>query len=416
MADPFLSNQSDSKESRSHSSRSLRCALLLVCSLVLANNARADAEDTFSLVAGVNFMHDDNLFRLSSSTDPQTVLGKSTKADDITVSSLTLKVNKPYSLQRFELEASLIDYRYRTFDYLSYTTEPYSAAWRWSVTPNLHGNLTTSHTQSSSNFSDYTGYTTRNTNTSDTSGLDGVFDLSASWHLLGGVSNNTTKSSQTITGEADNRVTSTHAGVSYTFPSGSELGYLSRNGRGEYINHTSGFAGSRFENRDDEVHMRWALTGKTQIDARLAHTQREEINNPARDFGGTVGNVNINWAITGKTSLNAGYSRELSSYQTNMYNYTTSDHFTLMPVWQIGAKTSLRGKYDYVRRFYPVAFNVASARDRDDAVRTMMIALDWHPLRSLTVSSSLQNEKRSSNLPGLDYTSTSFGINAQLTF
>jgi len=46
----------------------------------------------------------------------------------------------------------------------------------------------------------------------------------------------------------------------------------------------------------------------------------------------------------------------------------------------------------------------------------MMIALDWHPLRSLTVSSSLQNEKRSSNLPGLDYTSTSFGINAQLTF
>lgn len=388
--------------------------------LLLAPPASADAEDTFSIVAGVNQLHDDNLFRLSSSADPQTVLGKSTKADDITVSSLAFKVNKPYSLQKFEFEVSLIDYRYRNFSYLSYSTQPYKAAWRWSVTPSLHGNLTTERTQSLNSFADYTGYTTRNTHVDERTRFDGVLDLSASWHLLAGVAQSTSTNSQVTLGQSNSRVNTAEAGVRHTFPSGSALSYIVRNGRGDYFNRPdpllAGLSDNRFDDRLNELRLLWALTGKASVDTRLAHFQRTHAHYAMRDFGGNTGSVNLNWSISGKSFLTASAARELGSYQTFSSSYTTTDRLTLSPYWQFGAKTALRARYDYARRDYLGAIAATPANNRSDTLRTAMIALEWQPLRSLSVSGSLQSETRASNQPGLDYRDKTLGLTAQLTF
>ena len=394
--------------------------LSLALPLLFAQSARADADDTFNIVPSISVMHDDNLFRLSSGVDPQTVLGKSTKADDITVSSLAFKINKPYSLQRFELEASLVDYRYKNFSYLSYRSQPYKAAWRWSLTPRLHGNLTTDHTTSLNNFTDYTGYTRRNTHTNENTRFDGVADIGASWHLLGGLSRATITNSELTVGEGDSRVNRAEFGIRHTTPSGSALSVVTRSGRGNYINRSDPLPATlidnRFDDSENEVRVLWPITGKTSIDGRLAHFKRKHAHFAERDFDGAVGNINVNWQISAKSFLTVGVARELSSYQTNNTNYTSTDRLTVVPLWQISAKTALRGRYDYARRDYVGGSALGSSSNRSDTVRTAMIALEWQPYRTLSLNSSIQNEKRSSNQPGLDYASTVYSVAAQMTF
>ncbi len=398
----------------------LAAVVLLAVQSLITQHAWADANDTFNFVPSITRMHDDNLFRLSSSTDPQTALGKSTKADDITVTSLAFKFNKPYSLQRFEFEISLNDYRYQTFDYLNYDAQPYKAAWRWSLTPYLHGNLTTERNQTLYNFADSNNYTTRNTHTDENRRFDGVVDVSASWHLLAGVAQSKSTNSQVTLGQGNFRNNTTEAGIRYSAPSGSTLSYVARSGRGEYINRPdpilSGLSDNRFDDSENEFRMLWALSGKTSIDARLSQFDRKHAHYSARDYGGTIGNLNLTWAISGKSTLMATLTRELASFQTTYSSYTSTDRFILMPYWQISSKTALRTKYDYARRDYLGAIADTPANNRSDTLRTAMIALEWQPHRSTTLSASLQNDKRASNLSGLDYVSKSISLTAQISF
>jgi len=393
----------------------------LLPSLLIAQHARADAEDTFSITPGVAVQHDDNLFRLSSSADPNAALGRSTKSDDIVTSSVVLKLNKGYSLQRFEVEASLVDYRYRNFDYLDFTARNYAAAWRWSLTPYLHGNLSSDRKEALNSFTDFTGYRTRNVRTDENQRFDGILDVSGSWRVLGGVAQTTRTNSQIFEQEADSRLNTVEGGLRYDFPSGSSFSYITRSGRGEYTSLSQPSASlslfdSGFDQRENEVHLILPVTGKTTIDARTAYVERSHDHFSERDFAGGVGNLNVKWEITGKTALIAGLSRELTSYQTASSSYIRIDHFVISPVWQISEKTALRGRYDYAKLDYRGAIAVTPLNDRADTQRTATLALDWQPLRSLSLSATLQNDRRTSNLPGLDFESTMAGVSAQMTF
>ena len=402
--------------------RLVRVGLLtLLPLLIIVERAWADADDTFNVTGGVSVVHDDNLFRLPSGTDANAVLGKSTKADDITVSSVGFKLNKPYSLQRFELEVNAVDTRYRTFDYLNFTAVNYAAAWRWSVTPYLHGNLTSSRKQELNSFVDYTDYGVRNLRTDRRQRFDGVLEASGSWRILGGVEQITRTNSQAYTQVGDTRLNNVEGGLRYDFRSGSSLSYIARSGRGEYFNQDQpipfpSLFDNRFDQRENEVRMVWAVTGKTTIDGRFAHLERTHAHFGQRDFSGNVGNLNVKWNITGKTSLTAEVARDLNSFQSLSSSYTSDQRFSLSPYWQISAKTALRARYDYVRRDYRGAIADTAANDRVDTLNGGLIALEWQALRTLLVSASLKNERRTSNQPGFDFESTMVGISAQAAF
>ena len=401
---------------------------VLLTLLLVAPLVRADADDTVNVTAGATVQHNDNLFLLPSSANPALVLGKSTKADDIAISSLALKLSKPYSLQRFELEASLVDYRYRTFDYLNFTAFNYAAAWRWSLTPYLHGNLTSDRKQALNSFADYTGYGTRNLRTDENTRLDGIFEMSGSWRLLGGLAQSTRTNSQLFVQEGDTRLNTAEGGVRYDFRSGSSLSYIARNSRGEYFNRPQPLpfptlADNRFDQRENEVRLLWQVTGKTFVDARVAYLSRNHDHFGARDYAGNVGNLNFVWNVTSKSTLTAGAARELSSYQFSAGNplsgatsYISTDRLTLGALWQISAKTALRGRYDHAQRDYRGAIAASPLNDRLDTLRSAMVSLEWQPLRTLLLSTSLQNDQRAANQAGLDYQSTVAGVSAQVSF
>ena len=392
----------------------------LLPALFIAQPVRADDEDTLNLSAGIAVLHDDNLFRLSPGVDPNTVLGKSTKSDDITTATVGLKLNKRYSLQQFELDASLVDYRYRTFSYLDFTAANYAAAWRWSLTPYLHGNLTSDRKESLNSFSDYSGYRTRNLRTDENKRFDAVLEVSGSWRVLGGIARSTRINSQLFLEEGDTRLDTAEGGLRYDFPSGTKLSYIARDGRGDYFNRDQPIVATRLDNqfdqRENEVRLIWPVTEKTTIDARAAHIERTHEHFGDRDYAGNVGALNVSWQVTDKTSVMAGFGRELSSYQSTDSSYISTDRFTLSPAWQISAKTTLRGRYDYAQRDYRGAIAATPLSDRVDTQHTAMIAFEWQALRALSLSASLQNDKRTSNQSGHDYKDTQAGVSAQLAF
>lgn len=407
--------------------RTLLLALASLCVSAASSAASAaDASegetdgDTFSVLTGVSVQHDDNLFRLASDADTRAILGGSTRADTITVSSLALRLDKSLSLQRFELEAGLEDHRYATFDYLDFTAANYSAIWHWSVTPELHGRLSSTHRESLNSFVDYTGYRTRNVRSDETRRFDSTFDTGGAWHLLGSVDQTTRTNSETFNQEDDSRLTSLEVGVRRDFRSGAALAYVAKTGRGEYVNRAHALVSTQFDNRfdqrEDEVSLTWPIDGKLSLDARVAHVERTHEHFSDRDYAGNTGALAVTWRPTAKTSLQAGFRRELSSYQSSNASYISTDRFTLNPLWQITAKTALRGRYDYARRNYRGAITTNAQEGRLDTQQSAAIELEWHALRDLTLSASLQNDRRRSNISGVDYNSTAAGVSARMEF
>jgi len=388
--------------------------------LMGAGTVFADAQDTLNLTVGASLMHDDNLFRLSSDANPQALLGTSQKSDTIRVTTVGLKFAKDYSLQRFELEASLVDYRYKTFDYLDFTASNYAAAWRWALTPRFKGNFTRNRTEALNSFTDYNNYKQQNIRTTTNTRFDGDFELGAAVHLIGGIAQNEYTNSKIFLAEGDSTYDSADFGLRYVFRSGASVSLVRRQGNGDYTNRNqpipTGLYDNGFEQSDTELRVNWPFTAKTRFEARIAHTEREHDHYDQRDYDGTIGNFSVNWDVTAKTRVTASVSRELTSYQTLYSSYYQTDRFVIAPYWQISAKTGLRLRYDYSERDYLGAIAATSFNDRKDTIKLGSIALEWAPYSNTLISAAVQNEKRSSNKPGQDYDSTMGTLSAQITF
>ncbi|HBA09745.1 MAG TPA: hypothetical protein DCW48_09485, partial [Methylotenera mobilis] len=91
----------------------------------LSTPVLADEQDALNFSAGAAVTFDDNLFRLPDSADTRQSIGKSSRSDRILITNAGIKIDKPYSLQRFQLDLNLIDNRYDTNSYLDYTAFNY---------------------------------------------------------------------------------------------------------------------------------------------------------------------------------------------------------------------------------------------------------------------------------------------------
>src|SRR5688500_4018523 len=274
--------------------------------------------ELFKVSVGSTFTYDTNVFRLSPIIDPAALTGLPTRSDQIITSSVTLGVNKVYSMQRFEFNGSLVDNRYNNFDFLNSLGKNYTAAWNWYLTPYLHGRLSSSHAEALNNFANLTGFTNstnRNLRTNDNLHFEGVFEIDKAWHIIGGIDYNVLKNSRVTIQDFNNRILSVQGGIRYSFPSGSTLTYKVRSGRGEFVHRAEPIVESlldtRFDEMEHDVRLIWPVTGKASIDARAGYLKREHVHFPQRDFAGFVGNFNLNWAITSKTRVTASWARQL---------------------------------------------------------------------------------------------------------
>lgn len=373
--------------------------------------------DTLNFILGGQVRYDSNLFRLSGSEDPEPTLGRSQKSDIIYTTNAGIRIDKPYSLQRFVVEAMVVDNRFKTYDFLDYTAFNYSAAWHWNLTPRITGVLLAEQKQEMNSFAEFRE-AEKNVQTSNVRLFTVDGDLGGGFHAIGGLLDVRARNSKTFDAVGDYQQDGFEVGGKYVASSQNWISLLQRETDGEYRGRELDPVAqldSGFDQSETEANMFWRFTGKSSIDAKLGYLKREHDNFDDRDYSGMVGRLLYRWDITDKTQLNVSVSRNLYSYQEAENSYYIAETFSISPVWEYSPKTTLRARYDYSEREYRGAI-VSIPELRDDRLQMFLLAADWKATRNIIVTGALQRDKRSSNFEDFDYNATSASINAQFLF
>ncbi|MBC7445117.1 MAG: putative exosortase B-associated extracellular polysaccharide biosynthesis transporter EpsL [Polaromonas sp.] len=398
---------------------SLRKFLVLNAILTsgVVTGAHADELDTLQFRAGQSWQYDSNVFRLSDSVGNQAALGSSGRSDNVFVTTVGAKIDKRYSLQRFEFDISANRSIYNNFSRLDFSAVNYAAAWRWSITPALYGNFTTDRRVYTDNTSDVQILGQLNRRTDRSTLLDAEYAIDGPWRALAGVFQRTNTNSQPFVFEGDSKVQGVEVGARYVFGSDASLAYRLKQGSGEYPGRvlSSTFA-SNFKDREHEFRVNWPITGKTTIQSRLSYFDRSHDGLAARDFSGFTGQLDSTWQITGKTGVTGGFVRELASYQTSTASYYTGNRLFIAPVWKPTEKTAVKFRYDHGRRSYNGPLPGFASTDRRDTTNVSSLGFEWDVIRAVKISSSVFTDRRKSSEPGADYKSNGVNLSVLASF
>lgn len=366
----------------------------------------------------------------ADSANTRAALGKSKRSDTIYTTNIGFKYDKSYSLQRFQLDAGVVDNKYDTYDYLDYTAFNYRAAWLWSLTPNITGMLLADQLQVLNSFSDFRDLNnnllrSRSIQTSQSRifTIDGY--IGGGWHLLGGLSEIRSRNSETFNAVGDYVQRGVEAGVKYVTRADTSISLVQKASKGDYrgrVLDAPSQLDTGFDQKETEAKLEWQVTGKSRIDARLGYVTRDHDNFSTRDYDGAVGRLAHSWTPTGKLRVNTSISRNLYSFQQLSNSYYVADTFAISPVWQVTPKTNLKLVYDYSERDYDGAVT-PTINERKDKVHGLVFIAEWEPTRTILVSGSLRREKRDSNFDSLaspdgdlTYDANSANISVQLLF
>lgn len=381
------------------------CGSGLQAQTLMQPSSRTDLTDADTLLwrAGLQWEHDSNVFK---APDAQA------QSDRIAVASAGLRINKPWSLQRLELDLGVDHYQYGRYSALDFTALNYNGTFRWAFTPRLHGNLTAERREYIDRFSDVSNGRI-NRRTEQNHGLDAEYEVGAAWRALAGVFEQRTTSSVDNL-EPDATVRGGEIGARHEWRSGNSLSYRFRQGQGDYTGLPT--AAGNFDERQHLLDLLWQATGQVRVNGQLGWLQRDHDVQPARDFSGWVGRLNATWALTGKTRLTGGLIRELAAYQVADASYYEGYRFFIAPEWKPTAKTAVRLRLDHGQRTYKGAPFVTTAAPREDRLNIAALALEWEPVRALRLMATVQRDERSSNRVGADYKANVWGLAAQASF
>jgi exopolysaccharide biosynthesis operon protein EpsL len=370
-------------------------ALLIVYG---AYPAWAESQDTVKLRSSLAMSNDDNFFKAPSST---------AVTERITSQTMGINISLPYSLQRFELDASLTSNQYQTFSRFDYTAQNYNAGWYWGFTPQLHGSLTSTRLETLNIASDSVDPTQRNKNTSNTSALSAIYELGGPWQLTAGLSSTSNINERAVTGPGDTRSNAYNVGAQLALASGSSVGYSLQNGTGSNTND--------FNTTSQTINGVWSISSTTSLNAHVTALEQRFATAPQFNFMGTSGALNVNWQTTGKTSFVAGWSRDLASYPTINTTYTQTDTFSAGPNWQLSAKTSLRLLYSNALRI-DQGNPSGTPSLRQDRLESTSVAFSWEPRPFASLTASLAESRRGSNIANQDFVDHLASVSALFTF
>jgi exopolysaccharide biosynthesis operon protein EpsL len=394
-------------------------ALAAAAAVGCAAGAHADAADTLNFSAELSRQRDDNLFRLADGVSPLPLAGKSARADDIATGTFGIVLKKAYSLQEIEARYEHVSSRYAVHSFLDNEADNAAAAWRWQFTPRLKGNLSFERNQSLVGFGDFTDYGTRNLRTITRTRFDADWNIMpGGWHLRAGADRYRMRNSAIFTQDDGSRIASTDFGVRYVFPSGNRIDVLVRESDGAFVGRgldATNQLDTGFRDRRREVRAYWAR-GKTILEGGFGHANRRYDHYASRDYGGTTGNFSWTWTPTGKLAIVTSWKRDFTAYTDAIASYYRQDTCSIAPVWQVGGKLRLSLRFEHGRRDYRGAVTTSPYTARADRTDSVQLAVEWAPLRSLTINGYHIDDSRESSLQGSGYGTRITGIGVRAEF
>ena len=310
-----------------------------------------------------------------------------------------LRMDKRLHLQRLRADIEANTYRYNKESSLDYNVFNYALAWDWSVTPRFHGVAAADRKQYREVLTDPVLLVNRvGRRTERTELVEGVYEAGAVLRLSGALTHTKAESSEPGSWDGSPDITSVRVGVGYERPSGASLYGRYRSGHGEYTDPTPGAPSGTFREDEADLLLKWPVSGKTSIDARLGHLQRKHDAGSQLDFSGMVGSAAVSWDVTGKTRLVAGVSRDLSGSGLATGGHVLNDRIFIGPTWKATAAVAVQVRYDFVSRAWQDVAGGSPESGRKDTVHVLSASVEWQPRRWVSLSGYVRGEQQDSNL------------------
>jgi exopolysaccharide biosynthesis operon protein EpsL len=334
-----------------------------------------------------------------------------------------VRIDKPYSLQRFQLSATESRTRYDSLPNLDFDSRNYRAAWLWALTPRLTGTLSDDRVQSQIPFA-LIGGTQLNQSTSENRNfaLDGW--VAGAWHVLAGYGTTTSTTTQAILSTPAFISHHVDGGLRYAARSGNSITFLQRWIPTDNTNvqlDTANLIDTGYTDTESDLAVHWQPTGKSSLDGGVTYKARDNMHFSQRNFSGTAARLIYGWTPTGKLSINASALRTISPYAAfgntlENSTYVVNQTVSLGASWSISGKTSANLSFTHTHSDYRGPVFVVTSAPRVDDLNVAQLGIGWNAERWISLNASLVRTDRSSNIASFQYTANTALISASLNF
>jgi len=361
-------------------------------------------EEGLTLQLGQSLRWDDNVFRLPGHVAPGP--GES-RSDRISRTTVGLRFDRTYSLQRIVAAAQLVQRNYAENSRLDSTTKSGSVRWDWATGKRWSGTAALLQREAPRNFEDV-DRRVRSVNTLRRASFDANYWWHPDWSVLAGVEGTESRFSDRQSAASEYDETAIEAGLGFRPISGNKLALVVRHADGDYPNRTpSATVDSGYEQRDLRLRGEWTITGHSRLSGYAGYTRRTYPNVSRLDFEGPTGRLVYDWTPTGKLALRVTARREIGSEYEVIDNFVVTRGIVLEPQWMVSEKVTVRGYAAWLRRDFGGSQLSSIGEDR---TRAYGLSLIWEPLRNLSITLSAQRARRSADGPDSDYRTKVYGL------
>ena len=374
----------------------------------------------FSTSGGLYY--DSNVFRLSDSVNPQTVLGTNQKSDTVGRLGVGLEGNVPIDRQRILFAAELDAYRYNRFDLLNNNTYRAGVAWLWQAGDPWSGDIGYRRTHYLAPLA-FLNAPIKNMITTDRFFGSAGYELTPRWKVRGAADWVQYANSNPTQNALDNTTSSGTAGLDYVTPASNSVGGQVKYSHGSYPNpqFVSGpnvFVNNTYDEIEASGVVHWVVTGFSTFDARLGYTNRRYDQLSQRNFDGVTGRLSWDWTPAAKTLINLAMWRELQGLSDLTASYVLSHGISVGPSWAPISKLVFQARLAYVKNDYQGDPGLAlqTGPERRDTFRGGRLAVGYSPLRNLQFSLGAEAGDNNSNVPVRTYDYYQIMGNAKFSF
>ena len=375
----------------------------------------------WQLYANLGGFYDSNLFRLSNSVNPQTVIGSSKKSDFVGRAGLGLKADVPVERQRLLFDAAVDYYAFDRFSFLDNTGYRAAAAWEWLATEQWSGNIGASTRRFLSGFDNIQAPIKDMITEYRAYGSAG-FRFTPRWRVRGAVDWYKWTHSSEVRQSLDNDTTSGTLGLDYVTPANNSVGAQVKYTNAQYPNRQlvpGATVDNKYSQWDASGVLHWAATGLSTFDARLGYTNVDYPDVPQRNFSGVTGNLGFDWTPGTKTIVNLAAWREIRLYEDFTASYILGQGASAGVQWAPTFKLLYTAKVLYEHRDFlgdPLFVFTPLLPQRVDKFFGGNVMAGWSPVRWLQLALAVEAGKNTSNIPLRDYDYYRVWVNAKFLY
>jgi len=396
--------------------------------LVWEGDAHALADGQLEPFASYALTRDDNVFRLSSQSDPASVLGTPSTADTYSTASAGLNFDVLAGTQRFVGGVWVNDNRYDQFTALDFTEVHGRAAWHWQAGDAFSGRVGATTDRALASLANVQGGVqlgTPNALHTRKAFLDAAYLLTPRWRLGGEVSRLEQANAVAALAVNDMTIDGVSLELSWRSPAANRIG-LALQAQDASLPNLQPVGTSLIDNSYQQSRVRlvtdWTLSGHSHLIASAGMVSRRYVQLPERDYETGIFHAAYEWTPTDKFTLFATARRDIAAPdEVNAgvnVSFVLEQSIALRPVYRLTEKVSLSGVLSLSDWEYlgDPGQTLGTVPPRTDRVRNAVLTLAYQPMRVLSLEAALRRETRTSTVALGDYEVQVASISARLAF